>query len=266
MKAERRHELQQNSLAQSITNLPTLLRVHGAKILLGIIIALLVAILIYQKTRRSEQQLQSGWGDVAEARMAIQQLSRTAGMDYGNPDLLFKARVRSVESIEVSLATVLAADDRQLAAQGFLLRGDLNWTLANLPEIPEATTRPTLRLPAASADYLKKAEDNYNKVVGNYADLYDLVSNARFGLASIQENRRNFDEAAKVYTTIKNDAHTLPSYKTLAEARLATLEQIKHPMYVAPTTQPSILTAPSVPSIPTPSAPVPPTTLPALSL
>ncbi len=46
MKAERRHELQQNSLARFIDNFPVMVRLYADRILLVIVLILLVIVLI----------------------------------------------------------------------------------------------------------------------------------------------------------------------------------------------------------------------------
>src|SRR6476646_7036435 len=46
MKAERRHQLQENSLVRNVRNFPEFWRAYGSKILLGIILILLAILLI----------------------------------------------------------------------------------------------------------------------------------------------------------------------------------------------------------------------------
>jgi hypothetical protein len=52
MKAQRRHELKTNTLAQQLERLPFTLREHGGKILLAVIAVLLIIVLAVSAGRR----------------------------------------------------------------------------------------------------------------------------------------------------------------------------------------------------------------------
>ncbi len=232
MKAERRHELQANTLAATLTNAPEFLRQHGAKVLLVIIVALLIAIFIHQRTRRTQEQLDFGWTAITAARMSMDRIA--------NPAQMAAARKQLIDSATQSLASVVASDNPQIAAQAYLLRGDLNWTIANLPDIPEAATQPSLKIEGAPREYLTSAKTAYTKVIRAYPEETQTVTSARFGLAAIAENEHDFAAAQKIYTEIKADPNTLPAYKTLADLRLTALDIIKNPVYVVPTTRPAV--------------------------
>lgn len=244
MKSERRHELHTNSLAQALSHAPEFLREHGSKVLLGIIIVLLIAILVHQRTRRSREELDSGWANITAARIAIGRLGMLPAQVKSPTDLV-NLRRQVVESASSALTAVVGSDNPQLAAAAYLLRGDLNWTLANLPELPEAATQPSLKLEGSSQEYLGRADEAYQKVIRVYADQTLSVSNARFGLAAIAENKRDWAAARTTYEAIKNDPKTIPSYKTLADLKIAALGVIESPVYIAPTSQPAPAPAPA---------------------
>jgi hypothetical protein len=253
MKSERRHELHTNSLAQTIARTPEFLREHGSKVLLGVIIVLLVVILIHQRMRRNLEQLDTGWTSITSARYSIQRIGLLPAQ-IRNPVDIAAARRQMTESASSALTSVIGSDNPQLAAEAYLLRGDLNWTLANLPELPEAATQPALKLEGSSQEYLTRAEEAYQKVIRVYADQTTSVSNARFGLAAIAENRHDWAGAKKIYEEIKNDPKTIPSYKTLADLKIVALSVIDTPVYIVPSSQPA---APAAPAPTTTSATAP---------
>jgi hypothetical protein len=238
MKSERRHELHTNSLAQLLTRAPELLREHGSKVLLGIIILLLVIILIHQRTRRNREQLDTGWSSISNARFNIQRL-RLLQAQLKSANDIAAARKQLIESSSSALTSVIGSDNPTLAAEAYLLRGHLHWTLANLPQLPEATTQPSLKLEGSAQDFLTRAEEAYQKVIRVYADQPLGVGNARFGLAAIAENRHDWARAKSLYEEVKNDPKTIPSYKILADLKIAALDQINTPVYIVPTSQPA---------------------------
>ena len=238
MKSERRHELHTNSLADTLSRTPEFFREHGSKVLLGVIIVLLVVILIHQRTRRNLEQLDTGWTSITSARSSIERIWVLPAQLRNATDIA-AARRQLIESASSALTSVIGSDNPQLAAEAYLLRGDLNWTLANLPELPEAATQPALKLEGSSQEYLNRAEEAYQKVVRVYADQTTSVANARFGLAAIAENRHDWARAKSLYDEIKNDPKTIPSYKTLADLKIAALAVIDTPVYIVPSSQPA---------------------------
>ena len=255
MKSERRHELQTNSLASVLVRTPEFIREHGSKVLLGVIVVLLVAIVIHQRTRSNREQLDSGWNSISTARFAIQRL---ASLPTQVNSAAEQATVRRqlIETTSSELTRTMDSSNPQIAAESYLLRGDLNWTLANMTDPPEAATQPALKLDGSSEEYLNHAEEAYQKVLRVYADQAMDVANARFGLATIAENRHDWTKAKSIYDEIKNDPNTIPSYKTLADVKLMVLETIQQPVYILPTSQPA---APAQ----APAAPAAPATMPA---
>ena len=67
MKAERRHELQENSLARFIDNLPVMLRLYADRILLAVVLVLLVVVLIRWRMNQTEAKATQTANDLAEA-------------------------------------------------------------------------------------------------------------------------------------------------------------------------------------------------------
>ncbi len=75
MKSERRHKLQENSLAHSLENLPKMGRESGSKLLLGIVTVLLVIVLIRYYLMSREQKKEMIATELTNARYDLADLS-----------------------------------------------------------------------------------------------------------------------------------------------------------------------------------------------
>ncbi len=238
MKAERRHELQHNSLAAFLSRLPEIVREHGSKILLGIIIVLLVTILIYTRSRSRQEAIDIGWTNISAARSSLERVKLLPRfLEPG--EQLAQARKQLLEAASNTIDPMLASDNEQIAAEAYLLLGDLHLLKANLTPIAAAATQPALQIEGTPEEHLARAQDAYEKVVRVYSDQVQAADNARFGLATIAENRRDFDRAQEIYSQIRDNPNTLPAYRTLAEMRLKMLDSIRKPVYLAPVAEPA---------------------------
>jgi hypothetical protein len=238
MKSQRRHDLQTNSLAKALSQAPGFFRKHGAKVFLAIIVVGLLIIVLRQRSNLAQQEMNVGWSNVTVAREAIDQLAQSSHMGMGS-EAEFNFRGKQVEMVSTAGKTAEGSDHRPLAAAGLVVRGQLNWTLANLPEIEGAATRPSLKMEQTSAEYLERAEDAYRRVVKDYGDVTASEAAARFGLAACAENRRDWAAAREQYEAVMADKRLSPTFGPMAEFRLKALAKIKDPLYVAPATQPA---------------------------
>jgi hypothetical protein len=248
MKSERRHELQTNSLAQALTNAPEFFRVHGSKVLLVVILILLAVILLYNRSKKQQEQLAVGWNNISQARGSIASLAQIARQPMPPTEQL-NTRKQIIEAASNALLGITNGDNRQIAAAAYLAKGDLYWTAAGLPDLPEAATRPQLKMQTSSSDYLALAQEAWQKVVNNFADQPEMVTNAKFGLVAVAENKGQWDTAAKLLQEIKNDPKTLNVFVSLADAQLQRLEKDRTPLYMAPSTQPAPAPVPATRSI-----------------
>jgi hypothetical protein len=264
MKAERRHELQQNSLAKFLDNLPVMLRLYADRILLVVVLVLLVIVLIRWRVNAAATRTAQVADNLAAARSSVKQLEH---LNLSRPpDQIVSFRNKLIADVNDAIeqiASNASNSDATLQAQALLTRGDLYWTLANSPPIPGAATQPSLTLPKSGEEYLSLAADSYQQVQKNFPDNKEAALAANFGLAAIAENRRNWDEAARIYNQIK-DLTTEKMYKDLAEQRLKLLPEIKEPMLVGDlTSKPAELVPATLPSTQPAPAPGSPVTAPA---
>jgi hypothetical protein len=138
------------------------------------------------------------------------------------------------------------ADTPTLQSEGLIAKGDLNWTLANLPELPGASTQPNLQVTRDPKDLIKAAEDAYQTVLSKYSDQQAAAIAARFGLAAIAENRGDWDAAKKQYETVASTANVPQAYLEQARIRLQKLPELQQPVKIEmPTTMPALTDFPT---------------------
>ena len=247
MKAERRHELKTNTLARGLENLPEVSRQHGTKILAGVLVVLLAVFVIRQRIVSGRERSAMAAYSLNSARGAIAQLDEAVDMGFTSPQGLATLRQRVATAGEESIRSVLeTADDPRLLAEAKLARGDLNWRLANFPDLPGAATQPTLQFPRSKKDLLSTAEQAYQDVFNDPSSPVETVRTARFGLAAVHENRGEWDKAKEQYQKLVNDIDTPGPFKDQAVARLNAMETLRKPvLFGPPATAPSPATATS---------------------
>ena len=263
MKAERRHELKTNTLDQGIRNLPEISREHGTKILVVVLAVLLVIFIVRQRVISNRESAARAAQGLDQARALINQLDEAVDMGMGaSPTALAGVRKRVYDGATDALQIVLeSADDPRLLAEARLAQGDLNWKLANFPDLPGAQTQPVLQFPRNRQDLLKAAQDSYQNVAEDPAAPPESVRTARLGLAAVYENRREWDKARAEYQRLVNDAGVPGPFKNLAQERLNNLELVQRPpLFGAPATAPATSTAPTTAASPTTTATAPTTT------
>lgn len=266
MKSERRHDLQTNSLAKGIEGLPDYWREYGNKVLLVVIVALIAYLAVRYWKDKKENEARQLTASLETVRVQLGNLDQLQ-MQYfgGQPATIADARNRITNEANDAISNLLStARDPKIVARAYVAQGDLDWKLANMPELPGAATRPELKvgnrdglLNAAREAYAKVLDPPYS---GNVLDVFA----ARMGIAAVAENQGKFDEAKAQYQAIA-DAGNLPAaFKEVASGRLKELPGISKPALLVPPPEVSP-TASTVPSIMGPEAPpvTLPTTLPA---
>jgi hypothetical protein len=262
MKAERRHELKTNTLARGIEHLPDAGRQHGTKIMVAILLALLAVFFIRQRITSGRAREASAAYALNSARGDIGQLDEAVEMGMFSPQALATLRQQVATRGEENVRSVLeTADDARLIAEAKLARGDLNWKLANFPDLPGAATQPALQFPRAKKDLLQTAGQSYQEVLDDPGSPPETMWTARFGLAAVRENQGEWDKAKEQYQKLVNDLNTPQPLKDQAVERLNKLDERRRPVLMGapaaeepPATGPATSTAPSTsPSTTTPS-------------
>ena len=248
MKSERKHELQTNSLAASIAKLPGFWERYGTKLLIAVILVALIGVFIYNQSvsrREAHANAQQSLVTIQEAISSLQGLSPWATAQ--DPDGRFNNFKTATAEISTQLDGIVATDDPAILSQALLLRGDFNWAVATYPELPAATTRPALALPADRSVSLADAEESYSNALSQYGDNPMVRVRANFGLAAIAEEKRDWATAAKHYQQIIDDKTAADAIRTLATENLDSLAKIQRPLFIAASTQPAATQPATVP-------------------
>ncbi|HEY7090527.1 MAG TPA: hypothetical protein VH518_20685 [Tepidisphaeraceae bacterium] len=258
MKAERRHELQTNSLAQFLNDLPIYLRIHANKLLIGVIILCLLFMLVRYRMNAAEDTQRNMKLSLGSARIGIDQVHSVERMGVKDPSEQVRQLKSLAASVNSALDQVIAnTTDPAVLAEAYAARGDLYWALANVKPLPGAATQPALAMPETPQQYFGRAEEHYLRVLKDYPTQPTAKVTALLGLAAIEENRHNWDKAAGYYKQVQDDPTAANVFKRLADQRTRMLSELRTPIYLGafsstqPTTAPT--TAPTAESTTQPS-------------
>lgn len=241
MKAERRHELKENSLVRNLQQLPQTGQQYGSRIALGVILAALIFVWIRYRASVNESRQAAAEQSMFMASQDLISLRRPMPTAPGSAEAVAQERASFFADGITQLNNVLekASDsDKPLKIQALLAKGDLNFELANFPELSGAATRPSLRTPRPVEDLLSDAADSYSAALDEHPADEMEVAEAHFGLAAVAEDQAalakdssKWDVARKQYQAVI-DGDAVTPLKMLAENRLAMLAQFEHPTLV----------------------------------
>jgi hypothetical protein len=248
MKAERRHELQTNSLALWLRwRLPELWKQHGTKVLIGLIA--LVALFWFIRWRINAPKKA-----YAQAQTLLQKAEDSVlNLRFSPRASESKEFIQSVKAGALP-ATVRSAmdlsDKPYIVALGNAILGDYYWELALHRISPDGTTRPADA--EMNDSVLKDAEAAYQKALAAKTDQPDLAARAHIGLGVIYETiafhdqinkkagpssewvaRPDFASAREQFKAVVDDSQAPAVLKAHAEAHLKVLDQLQKPLLVA---------------------------------
>lgn len=236
MKAERRHELKTNTLAQGLEGLPAFWRQYGTKVLLAVVAVLAIILFIRFQRTSAQQQQQLAGESYANALSAIDNLR--------DPRLPAETRRQVQDNADAALRQVLEdSDDEVLRANALLAQGDLFWHLTHTPELPGAATQPAQSRQAAPQsrdELLDRAKRAYEAVTQSPGARPATLNSALMSLAAIAEEQGKWDEAAAQYDKIINNPALPESFKGEARLRKGDLDKLAKPALIgkAPTRTP----------------------------
>ena len=230
MKAEERHRLKTNELAQTLSELPQYLKEHGNQILIAAI-ALIVVLVggIWWFTARYQAKL--------ERMIMLNTL-------LGERDIL--------QSSAAQKAQIEAQPGREQTTQpsydGLTLASSLGQLSAEAGPGPVGLTAllqqaQTLRSQMFFSDQplspdqknhlLNQVVDIYNRVLSEYPTVSYALGQAQIGLALVAEDQQDWNLARQKYQQIINDDSAKLSgtiYPILAQRRLNLLNDISQPI------------------------------------
>ncbi|HYE17210.1 MAG TPA: hypothetical protein VEA69_02140 [Tepidisphaeraceae bacterium] len=226
MKSEHRHELKTNDLAATIITAGDYFRIYGGRIALGLAIVILVIVLIYQRTTKARAERAMLPGTLAQARG---QIDRLASLQLVPNDKEIEEAKASIEKVKND------ASDDALKAGALAAEGDLNWAIATYPNDPTGSGSTTAPAPVTEQQRVATAaaaKAAWQAVVDKYPDQRLAVVTARFGLAALAENSRDWATARQQYEAVLKLPNLAKAHKQMAEGRLAYLELIQKPVLI----------------------------------
>jgi len=227
MKAEHRHELKTNVLAEWLGNFPEWAR--GNLISIIIVIATIVAAggfyfwRGYDRNARLQEQYRftSFVNQISNRKMQILGAQNQAG---GSSSILFEP-ARNLETFAKS------TDDNNLAALAFIKQAEALRT-----ELHYRTENVSAQDLAAQVG---RAKQSYRFAVEKASDNPSLMASAKFGLGLCEEELGNFDAAKQIYTQIAADAGFQGTVSVVqAELRLETMDDYKKNLVFRPKPKP----------------------------
>ena len=239
MKAERRHELQTNTLALWLRwKAPEMWAKYGTHILLGIIIVLLGIVVIRHLLNKPVEEASRAADALASAREQIVEVSEG------------RRPVGEARGILTQIQQAMEASKRpEIQSEGELALADYYWALFTAPT-PFADTRPVEVPEESPEELLNKAEQNYQAAMKDAGNRPYVAIRAKFGLAAVAEARgyesmrkANFkgadasafwEKAREQYQTILDDPAAPQALKDEATWHLAQLKELNKPIWVAP--------------------------------
>jgi hypothetical protein len=265
MKAQRRHELKANSLIWTLQGLPETIKKYQSQISLALIIIALTIVMVRYRMSVAAERLAEAQRSLSTAGDDLHQMKSYRfypGADGAQfmrilQELYFDGLQRADDALQ-------KAPDSQpgMKAEALLDKGDINFQMANSPELPGAATQAALRPGDTVENLLNNAFEAYTQVLQQYPSEKFAVTSAHFGLAAIAENRAatNNDasqwDAAKTQYQAVIDSDAEPAYKTLATIRMGLLPKLSQavasglfaPAATQPTTTVSRQQGPSLPT------------------
>ena len=296
MKAERRHELQENSLVRGVRTFPQFWKDYGSKISLVIILFLLSLVLVRYWLNSREITQQTIAEQLTSARTILEQYRQgnagsavldedpqtrqflvMASRQFGDstipilflgPEAETRIRGRVKDKVEAAVAeTLKSSSDPARQAEATLLRADLYLhfgLLAQAESSAAPATQPATKAFEKSAEqYFESAGKDYAEIIAQASKIPARIATAaRFGMAAIHENRDERDKARALYDQIAKDGPDATA-KKLASARIDLIARIPANPLLGPPSKPKAETQPATTQATTQPATAPATTAPA---
>jgi type II secretory pathway pseudopilin PulG len=237
MKAQRRRELKANSLIWTLQGLPETIKKYQSQVSLGLVVIALAIVLIQYRIRTGQERLEAARTSLGYAADDLQRLRTMSYDPQGDGQAFMRQREEFFsDGLQQADKVLEKAPDGevQMKAQALLDKGDLNFEMANFPELNGAATQPALRPAEPQDTLLGNASDAYNQAIQNYADQRPVVTAAHFGLAAVAEDRAaggdpsQWDAARAQYQAVIDGDAEQP-FKVLAKQRLQLLPQLQLP-------------------------------------
>src|SRR5690606_12468381 len=139
-------------------------------ILLGAVFVALVIALIFNRVHSKKLEAQLATEQLAAAREGIGRLQNFEPLSPAVPAadraLLFNNLVDGIRQNLDGAAGYF--DEPAMLAEALVARGDLNWIIANYPELADGENAPAVPTDEQRATALEEARTAYERILGNY--------------------------------------------------------------------------------------------------
>lgn len=195
MKAEHRHELKTNELAEWIINFPQWAKENAATIIYVSVFAVVIAGVYFWKVYEKR---------IVSDREQIELTNLVSQISQGKAQIL----QANAQGVDASYTLIQAADDLQKIAQN-----TKNEQMAALALIKQAETlRIELHYRLGSISekditaQVNQAKDCYTKAIEKSSTNPSLMAAAKLGLGLCEEELGNFEQARQIYGEIAENA------------------------------------------------------------
>src|SRR5687768_15142299 len=168
MKAQRRHDLQENELAKVIKKAPGFWQESGGKFLAACVAVVVIVVLVRYRIASNREAAQTAVQNLSNARGAIQELQGMRRIIALAPADLISQQQRQLYNDANNLIgnAISISDERKIQAEALIAKGDLNYTLAGMPAVQGAATQPMLVIKEPK-ELLEAASEAYRTVINN---------------------------------------------------------------------------------------------------
>jgi hypothetical protein len=234
MKAERRHELKTNTLAEAVMRMPDTGKRNTITMISIILAGLLIGLLIRYRLSASQERLVLASDNLAVAREDIDLIKRMTlqAVDPSQPQEWYRDALTRLDSV----LTDVGSSNPAVAAEALVARGDAAWYMK---DFDASTTQPTVG--QSTSELLGVAESAYKQVLSAYPSAHFSTTAAHIGLGTIAEDRHDWTEARKQYQAIIDDADAGDVMQSQAKQMLRSVDDLEHPPVIAAATQPATL-------------------------
>ncbi|MCL2647616.1 MAG: hypothetical protein FWD61_11515 [Phycisphaerales bacterium] len=226
MKPEERHELKENSLMIWLQyKLPAFLKKNGSYLILAATLCLLG----YTLWNKRQQGIEATHSKFAEELVNAQPGARNR---------LLKLQ-HLVNDCDVPAICAIALRD----LGNYYLTAVNTGVVEATTSSSSSTTAPAAMIRIDPEEAMTRAAEAFNRILKNYPDNILAVGSAKMGLAAIAENKRNWDEARRIYQElVAPGARTGMTFAAAANAHLESLSALAKAPQLAiniPTTLPA---------------------------
>lgn len=226
--------MKQATRAVKVMQLPDLRRKWLGRAAVVIALVAVVALLIRSRIIAAENAYKEAAEHLSIAAPMVESIRTTAPNPAEPMDAKYINFVQSrSEQANTELDKVSStSSDAKLLALAAVLRGDVNFLMANIPVWPTPTTASTQPVPAlkfSREEYLKQASAAYQEIVDKFSDQSLNLICAHFGLAAVAENRSDWPVATNHYQAVLTNENSSPTQKLYAQQRINMLPAMNQP-------------------------------------